>query len=147
MIFIFLGLCCGSLNLIDDPKTIIPKNIFPSDIEYGGKSFRMAILHRESFCTENLTPWIKLLPCRDEAGLAMLLDPLKIFNSIHLMLDVRIDNTKSNEIILKQRLMATYDLKKLSSRSVNWNVQDVFGRTIKRGKQITIIFRMQFIIQ
>ncbi len=33
----------------------------------------MAVLPREAVCTENLTPWLKLLPCRDAAGLASLL--------------------------------------------------------------------------
>ena len=28
---------------------------------------------REGVCTENLTPWLKLLPCRDQSGLAALL--------------------------------------------------------------------------
>ena len=33
----------------------------------------LAWLPKEPVCTENLTPWLKLLPCRDEAGLAQLL--------------------------------------------------------------------------
>ncbi len=31
-----------------------------------------ASLPREAVCGENLTPWLKLLPCRDQAGLAAL---------------------------------------------------------------------------
>eukprot|EP00967_Tisochrysis_lutea_P101446 scaffold152237_cov14-Tisochrysis_lutea.AAC.1 len=39
-----------------------------------------AALPRESICTENLTPWLKLLPCRDAAGLAtLLLDRKQLF--------------------------------------------------------------------
>jgi hypothetical protein len=32
-----------------------------------------AALPQEASCTENLTPWLKLLPCRDAAGLGRLL--------------------------------------------------------------------------
>lgn len=33
-----------------------------------------AALPQEAVCTENLTPWLKLLPCRDAAGLGSLLN-------------------------------------------------------------------------
>jgi hypothetical protein len=33
-----------------------------------------AALPQEAVCTENLTPWLKLLPCQDAAGLASLLN-------------------------------------------------------------------------
>lgn len=32
-----------------------------------------ALLPHEAVCTENLTPWLRLLPCGDQAGLASLL--------------------------------------------------------------------------
>ena len=34
---------------------------------------RYGILPRENLCTENLTPWKKLLPCKNRRGLAVLL--------------------------------------------------------------------------
>ena len=46
-----------------------------------------AALPRESVCTENLTPWLKLLPCRDAAGLAsLLLDRRQLFEGGELAL-------------------------------------------------------------
>lgn len=33
---------------------------------------------REAVCTENLTPWLRLLPCRDVAGLGALLHGPKV---------------------------------------------------------------------
>ncbi len=43
----------------------------------GWSRHRGAWLHgslpREAVCTENLTPWLRLLPCRDVAGLGALL--------------------------------------------------------------------------
>lgn len=51
----------------------------------------MAALPQEAICTENLTPWTKLLPCRGRKGLASLLVATNLFNSqfISLSLDFR----------------------------------------------------------
>jgi len=35
----------------------------------------------EAVCTENLTPWIKLLPCRDQSGLGNLFHPLTLYDT------------------------------------------------------------------
>lgn len=37
-------------------------------------------LPREAVCTENLTPWSKLLPCRNKAGIASLLNAIVLYN-------------------------------------------------------------------
>ncbi|KAI5069341.1 hypothetical protein GOP47_0015642 [Adiantum capillus-veneris] len=44
---------------------------------------RYGALPREAVCTENLTPWLKLLPCRDKAGLAALLDRPTIYKGLY----------------------------------------------------------------
>ena len=36
--------------------------------------FRYGLLPRENMCTENLTPWKKLLPCKTRRGLATLIN-------------------------------------------------------------------------
>jgi len=48
-------------------------SVVPLELRYG-------ILPRESVCTENLTPWVKLLPCREQAGIGKLLNPLKLYD-------------------------------------------------------------------
>ena len=46
------------------------------------KRMKYATLPSEVVCTENLTPWIKLLPCGKYKGLAQLLtNPSKLFDS------------------------------------------------------------------
>eukprot|EP00041_Stephanoeca_diplocostata_P026217 m.701203 g.701203 ORF g.701203 m.701203 type:complete len:613 (-) comp22911_c0_seq2:1057-2895(-) len=40
----------------------------------------IGVLAREHVCTENLTPFFKLLPCKNEAGLAALLHPESVFD-------------------------------------------------------------------
>ncbi len=39
----------------------------------GGPAWHVGSLPREAVCTENLTPWLKLLPCTGKAGLAAVL--------------------------------------------------------------------------
>lgn len=47
----------------------------------GALRFLHGALPREALCTENLSPWARMLPCRARAGLATLLNPLRIFAS------------------------------------------------------------------
>lgn len=55
----------------------------------------MRLLHgslpREVVCTENLTPFLKLLPCKGKAGIASLLDGHKLFDASwqSMAIDVR----------------------------------------------------------
>lgn len=49
-------------------------------------------LPREVVCTENLTPFLKLLPCKGKAGIASLLDGHKLFDASwqSMAIDVRL---------------------------------------------------------
>ena len=63
------GLFCSSLNFLDAKATVAPRWSFrPRGITLSGyatfaKYVRYGALPREIVCTENLTPWKKLLPC------------------------------------------------------------------------------------
>jgi GPI-anchor transamidase subunit T len=48
-------------------------------------------LPREPVCTENLTPFLKLLPCKGKAGISSLLDGHKLFDASwqSMSIDVR----------------------------------------------------------
>lgn len=58
------GLLCGSIGLMNDAKTSVPIMTFerssPGDCD---AELRFGVLPREAVCTENLTPWVKMLPC------------------------------------------------------------------------------------
>lgn len=75
------GLLCGSLNLLTSDIVSSPKWAFPPEGHVQGETnltenhLRRGSLPREALCTENLTPWLKLLPCGDRAGLASILRP------------------------------------------------------------------------
>jgi len=76
------GLFCSSLNNLDSRLTTSPVQTFiPTHNASSNQPFFHALLPLERLCTENLTPFISLLPCRAKAGLAELLNPHKLFDA------------------------------------------------------------------
>lgn len=80
------GFFCASLNFIDSAQTTFPQKSFQfegNSSVAGSKPLHLlrGALPREPVCTENLTPFIKLLPCKGKAGISSLLDGHKIFDS------------------------------------------------------------------
>ncbi|KAL1842548.1 hypothetical protein VTK73DRAFT_3088 [Phialemonium thermophilum] len=90
------GLFCASLNFIDATRTTRPVLSFRPEGDHitgtnatadGGSSssedlhLLYGVLPREVVCTENLTPFLKLLPCKGKAGIASLLDGHKLFDA------------------------------------------------------------------
>jgi phosphatidylinositol glycan class T len=80
------GLFCASLNFIDGTRTIRPVMSFRPEGHHSEKEMeRLHLLHgglpREPVCTENLTPFLKLLPCKGRAGISSLLDGHKLFDA------------------------------------------------------------------
>ncbi|KZV99912.1 Gpi16 subunit, GPI transamidase component [Exidia glandulosa HHB12029] len=77
------GVFCASLGSLDDQRTTTPALSFrPSvPLPIGKHELRHATLPAEHVCTENLTPFVKLLPCKASAGLATLLNPHALFSA------------------------------------------------------------------
>ncbi|KAI5369742.1 putative GPI transamidase component PIG-T [Septoria linicola] len=79
------GLFCASLNFIDQSKTIKPILTFQPEgtLPPGNSSLHLmhGMLPHEVVCTENLTPFLKLLPCKGKAGVSSLLDGHKVFDA------------------------------------------------------------------
>ena len=62
------GLFCSSLNFLDAKSTVSPAWTFkPGGVSFdtynSSSHMRYGALPNEAVCTENLTPWMKLLPC------------------------------------------------------------------------------------
>ncbi|KAI4593182.1 Subunit of the glycosylphosphatidylinositol transamidase complex-like protein [Pestalotiopsis sp. 9143b] len=90
------GLFCASLNFIDSTRTIRPVMSFRPEGDHPDATLaNMHLLHgvlpREVVCTENLTPFLKLLPCKGKAGISTLLDGHKLFDASwqSMAIDVR----------------------------------------------------------
>ncbi|KAJ4436092.1 hypothetical protein ANN_18719 [Periplaneta americana] len=80
------GLLCVSLNFIDTSNSLNPEFTFQptgvvSSTSVNSSYLRYATLPREIVCTENLTPWKKLLPCDAKKGLSTLLNAGYIHNT------------------------------------------------------------------
>ncbi|KAJ6809996.1 GPI transamidase component PIG-T [Iris pallida] len=95
------GLFCSSVNfLASSTAYTAPHWGFrsnASNLSYGA-------LPREAVCNENLTPWLKLLPCRDKAGLASLLDRPSTYRGYYHSQRLRLISTKLTGMILEQSL-------------------------------------------
>ncbi|KAK4549408.1 hypothetical protein LTR36_006405 [Oleoguttula mirabilis] len=89
------GLFCASLNFIDGTKTTRPVLSFEPEGVHRESDGRLELLHgtlpHEVVCTENLTPFLKLLPCKGKAGISSLLDGHKVFDATWqtMSIDVR----------------------------------------------------------
>ncbi|XPS73135.1 Subunit of the glycosylphosphatidylinositol transamidase complex-like protein [Ascochyta lentis] len=88
------GLFCASINFIDATKTIRPVMAFSPEGDHANAP-NLHLLHgtlpHEVVCTENLTPFLKLLPCKAKAGISSLLDGHKLFDASFqtMAIDVR----------------------------------------------------------
>ncbi|KAI3987620.1 hypothetical protein MKX01_007086 [Papaver californicum] len=110
-------------------------------------SLRYGALPREAVCTENLTPWMKLLPCRDKAGLASILDRPSIYKGFYHSQRLRL---LSNEfsvdvgaeepgIVLEQTFTVVLQPHSHDTRSIysdgrllppSWSISSIFGRAV-----------------
>lgn len=93
------GLFCASLGSLDDRRTSSPTPAFPlssAPLHQNSNPFllRYATLPSEHACTENLTPFLKLLPCKSRAGLAELLNPQRFLDADWHGLAVHVRSTQ-----------------------------------------------------
>ncbi|KAJ5702288.1 hypothetical protein N7488_009836 [Penicillium malachiteum] len=78
------GLFCASLNFIDSTRTTRPVVSFePTGNHPNASSLHLlhGTLPGEVVCTENLTPFLKLLPCKGKTGISTLFDGHKLFDA------------------------------------------------------------------
>ncbi|KAL2933748.1 GPI transamidase component PIG-T [Bienertia sinuspersici] len=138
------GLFCASINFLESSTTY-------SAPDWGFRAssgnLRYGSLPREAVCTENLTPWLKLLPCRDKAGLAELMDRPSIYRGfyhsqrLHLVSSGFGSDRVDSKIELEQTLTVVLQPTTLrwaksytpgSGMQPNWSISTVFGRKINK---------------
>lgn len=102
------GLFCASINFVDSTRTTKPTISFSPTGDHEGVNDQLHFLHGvlpgEIVCTENLTPFLKLLPCKGKAGISSLLDGHKVFDAAwqSMSIDVRpVCPTDSNECYME----------------------------------------------
>ncbi|KAG7169705.1 GPI transamidase component PIG-T-like, partial [Homarus americanus] len=107
----------------------------PTTNKYSGNSsyMRYAALPRENVCTENLTPWKKLLPCDTRSGLSMLLYPVPLYTahyhalSLHLRPSCQDVSCTSSHLELTQALSLVQGPTISSSGHQDWSLQQLFS--------------------
>ncbi|KAJ6797137.1 GPI transamidase component PIG-T [Iris pallida] len=130
------GLFCSSINFLASSNAYTaPHWGFRSN----ASNLRYGALPREAVCTENLTPWLKLLPCRDKAGLASLLDRPSIYRGYYHSQRLRLISTKLTGMILEQSLTVVLQPRVGRSAQVSstdgslqpsWSLSSVLGKKV-----------------
>uniref|UniRef100_A0A0R3S3S3 GPI transamidase component PIG-T n=1 Tax=Elaeophora elaphi TaxID=1147741 RepID=A0A0R3S3S3_9BILA len=101
-------------------------------------TFRYGALASETICTENFTPWRKLLPCK-QTGLSTLLNPIKMYESVFHSMSVHFlhvceDGTAScgtrRRLELSLNFVSEFDLK---FRNLDWSFRHIFGRRVDQN--------------
>ncbi|KAF7651465.1 hypothetical protein LDENG_00110740 [Lucifuga dentata] len=133
------GIFCASLNFIDSTNTVQPSASF-KPLGIGNvtdhRFLRYATLPREIVCTENLTPWKKLLPCGSKAGLAVLMKSEKLFHSsfhsqaVHIRPVCQDRQCKAISWELRQTLNVVFDLHTSGQGKREWSLFKMFSRTL-----------------
>uniref|UniRef100_A0A7N0UHC0 GPI transamidase component PIG-T n=1 Tax=Kalanchoe fedtschenkoi TaxID=63787 RepID=A0A7N0UHC0_KALFE len=136
------GLFCVSINFLESSTAYASPGW---GFRQCSGPLRYGSLPREAVCTENLTPWLKLLPCRDKAGLATLMDRPSIYSGFYHSQRLHLTSAEFNSagleegIVLQQTL--TLVLKPDAHKSgamyaygrsmqPSWSLSSVFGREI-----------------
>ncbi|EPS61471.1 hypothetical protein M569_13326, partial [Genlisea aurea] len=130
------GLFCASINFLDHSASYsAPRWSFPSS---SGK-LRYGTLPREAVCTENLTPWLKLLPCRDKDGLSSLMDRSAIYKGFYHSQRLHLKSSEfgSHEtvkgMVLEQTLTVVLQPNTLPGKVSlpSFSIGSLFGRKVK----------------
>ncbi|XP_061386810.1 GPI transamidase component PIG-T [Musca vetustissima] len=137
----FSGIICASLNFMDKTNTITPQYGFrpqfvsaaPSQKTQNTQHVRYSSLPREIVCTENLTPWKKLLPCNSRHGFASLLNSGHVHNTNYHSLGIKFRTlcNGQQECILEftESANMVYDPKLLgSNNNLDFSLRRMFGQ-------------------
>ena len=145
------GKFCASLNFLDKTKTTTSAIVFPvSSPSHVVRRFGR--LPREIACTENLTPWIKLLPCTSKAGLASLLNAYKIYGANYNSMTIQVSSKceglcHQRDTILKLQLLVVMDIVRNSKGKVSadlpvWSLSSLFDRNMTQKCSAASISRL-----
>ena len=126
------GITCASLGALSSEDTISPKmSLKPTGLTSTGgdnRYMRYGVSPCEVVCTENLTPWLKLLPCASRSGLASLLEAGRLYDTAYHSLAVHVRRVEYEgsvvwEISLSLSLV-------FSPPGKDWSFKTMFGRTL-----------------
>ncbi|BHF71128.1 hypothetical protein SprV_0401418300 [Sparganum proliferum] len=98
------------------------------------KYFRYGQLPHEELCTENFTPWAKLLPCKKLMGLASLLKPRSVFRARYNSLNIEAPDCQRLSVELRQSLSIVFDRRYLyADLAAPWSLAVLLGGRLKEA--------------
>ncbi|XP_055603246.1 GPI transamidase component PIG-T [Uranotaenia lowii] len=130
------GLFCASLSFVDQTNTFRPEfSLRPQTYRFAGGAepkIRYAALPREVVCTENLTPWKKLLPCKLREGFASLLTPDHVYSGNYHSLSVHMRklcaDKKCSEFLLEVRQSVSLVQDQRLFGGKDWSIRKLYGQ-------------------
>ncbi|KAF8184185.1 GPI transamidase component PIG-T [Pholiota molesta] len=138
------GLFCASIASLDELRTTSPSQSFAPEGSLPGwdvpHQLRHASLPSEHVCTENLTPFLKLLPCKSRSGIAALLNPHRLFDADWHGMGVHVLWRGDVGVEVRLTFQAVSDpLRATSKKHQDWSLQSLFDRTVDRSCPIAEI--------
>ncbi|CAN6251752.1 unnamed protein product [Urochloa humidicola] len=130
------GLFCASINFLES-STAFSAPHWGFKLNEG--NLRYGALPREAVCTENLTPWLKLLPCRDKAGIASLLYRPSIYKGYYHSQKLKLRSSQSLGIVLDQTLTVVLQPNTITGKQPysnhgqlqpSWSMRHLFNRKL-----------------
>ncbi|KAG7581418.1 GPI transamidase component PIG-T [Arabidopsis suecica] len=130
------GLFCASINFLESSTSYAAPTW-----GFGPNSnkLRYGSLPREAVCTENLTPWLKLLPCRDKDGISALMNRPSVYRGFYHSQRLHLSTVESGQeglgsgIMLEQTLTVVLQPDTTSVESnmqPSWSLSSLFGRKV-----------------
>lgn len=104
-------------------------------------------LPEETFCTENLTPWKKLLPCYSDSGLASLLNAVNLLKSSHSSLSIDLEPIQCldqygdiivgcERVRLVQSISVVFNPLLQFEGKQTWSLAKVFGGSVQKSCRV-----------
>ena len=129
------GLLCASLSFIDQTNTQEPRHSFRPQFhvpasERDSFSLRYSNLPHEVVCTENLTPWKKLLPCGRELGFLSLFNSDYVHSTSYHAIGIHMRRMKSirgGSSFLQVKQTANFVFDQIQIGGKDWSLRKLFG--------------------
>lgn len=111
------------------------------------EGFLYSNLPEEILCTQNLTPWKKLLPCYSNSGIASLLNAVNLFKSSHSSLSIDMEPKQCvdedgdpiegcDQVQLTQSISVVFNPLLQFEGKQSWSLAKIFGNKIQRQCQL-----------
>ena len=120
---------CSSLHEMKESNTVAPANTFhPWGLLPANATLLQGAIPREGVCTNNLTPFRKMLPCPED-GLSELLRPEALFDNLYHSLAMHIYYTEEEggelAVRIELYLSTVFDTRKWEKWG--FSLSDLFG--------------------